>query len=34
MTILVFLVMLSVVGIGTVFTEPVTTQITSNEKLW
>jgi hypothetical protein len=32
MTILVFLVMLNVVGMGTVFAEPVTTQITSDEK--
>jgi len=32
MTILVFLVMLSVVGMGTVFAEPVTTQIASDEK--
>jgi hypothetical protein len=32
MTILVFLVMLSFVGLGTVFAEPVTTQITSDEK--
>ncbi len=32
MKILVFLVMLSVIGMGTVFAEPVTTQITSDEK--
>ncbi len=31
MKILVFLVMLSVIGMGTVFAEPVTTQITSDE---
>ncbi len=32
MKILVFLMMLSVIGMGTVFAEPVTTQITSDEK--
>lgn len=32
MKILVFLVMLSVIGMGTVFAEPVTTQIISDEK--
>ena len=32
MKILVFLVMLSVIGTGIVFAEPVTTQITSDEK--
>jgi len=33
MKILVFLMMLSVIGMGTVFAEPVTTQITTNEKI-
>jgi len=32
MKILVFLMMLSVIGMGTVFAEPVTTQIISDEK--
>ena len=33
MKILVSVVMLSVIGMGTVFAEPVTTQITSDEKI-
>ncbi|MCJ8307039.1 MAG: hypothetical protein HRU07_08340 [Nitrosopumilus sp.] len=33
MKILVFLVLLSVIGMGTVFAEPVTTQIISDEKI-
>ena len=33
MKILVFVMMLSVIGMGTVFAEPVTTQITSDEKI-
>ena len=33
MKILVFVVMLSVIGMGTVFAEPVTTQIISDEKI-